>query len=57
MPPSKNATADREDYLEKVTGAAMGLVAEGFLLEEDVQEVVDLAGRKYDYFTGKGDEQ
>ena len=48
---------DREDYLEKVTGAAMELVAEGYLLEEDVPEVVELAGRKYDYFIAKGDEQ
>ena len=49
--------SDREDYLEKVTGAAMELVAEGYLLEEDVPEVVELAGRKYDYFIAKGDEQ
>ena len=49
--------ADREDYLEKVTGAAMELVAEGYLLEEDVPEVLELAGRKYDYFTAKADEQ
>ncbi len=42
---------DREDYLEQTTRAAMDLVAEGYLLEEDVAEVVDLAGRKYDYFT------
>ena len=42
--------ANREDYLEQVTRAAMDLVAEGYLLEEDVSEVVDLAGRKYDYF-------
>ena len=48
---------DREDYLEKVTGVAMELVAEGYLLAEDVPEVVELAGRKYDYFTAKGDEQ
>ena len=43
--------ADREDYLEKVTQAATDLADEGYLLEEDIPEVVDLAGRKYDYFT------
>ncbi len=46
--------ASREDYLEQVTSAANDLVAEGYLLEEDVAEVVDLAGRKYDYFAGDG---
>ena len=49
--------ADREDYLEQVTRAAMDLAAEGYLLEEDVSEVVDLAGRKYDYFVGDGGER
>ena len=44
--------ASREDYLEQVTRAAMDLVSEGYLLEEDVAEVVELAGRKYDYFVG-----
>ena len=44
--------ASREDYLEQVTRAATDLVAEGYLLEEDVAEVVDLAGRKYDHFVG-----
>ena len=42
--------AGREDYLEQVTRAAIELVAEGYLLEEDVPEVVDVAGRKYDYW-------
>ena len=46
--------ASREDYLEQVTRAASDLVAEGYLLEEDVAEVVELAGRKYDYFAGDG---
>jgi hypothetical protein len=48
--------ADRDDYLDKVTRAALDLAAEGYLLEEDVPEVVELAGRKYDYFTGNGGE-
>ena len=43
----------REDYLEQVSRAAKELVAEGYLLEEDVAEVVELAGRKYDYFAGE----
>ena len=42
----------REDYLEQVTRAAMDLVSEGYLLEEDVPEVANLAGRKYDFFVG-----
>ena len=46
--------ADRDDYLEQVTRAANDMVAEGYLLEEDVAEVVALAGRKYDYFAGDG---
>ena len=49
--------ASREDYLEQVTRAAMDLVAEGYLLEEDVPEVVDLAGRKYDHFAEDGAEK
>ena len=48
--------SSREDYLEQVSHAAMDLVAEGYLLEEDVAEIVDLAGRKYDYFVGDGGE-
>ena len=47
--------SDREDYLEQVNRAAMDLVTEGYLLEEDVAEVVDLAGRKYDYWAGDAD--
>ncbi len=48
--------ASREDLLEQVTRAATDLVSEGYLLEEDVPEVVELAGRKYDYFVGDGGE-
>ena len=47
--------AGREDYLEQVTRAATDLVSEGYLLEEDVAEVVDLAGRKYDYWARNGE--
>ncbi len=42
----------RDDYLEQVNRAAMDLVGEGYLLEEDVDEVLGLAGRKYDYWVG-----
>ena len=48
--------SSREDYLEQVAQAATALVSEGYLLEEDVPEVVGLAGRKYDYFVGNGGE-
>ena len=48
---------DRDDYLDKVTLAARNLVEEGYLLEEDVPEVVELAGRKYDYFTANEGER
>ena len=44
--------AGREDYLEQVARAANDLVAEGYLLAEDIAEVVELAGRKYDHFAG-----
>ena len=47
---------NREDYLEQVTRAATDLAAEGYLLEEDIPEVVELAGRKYDYFAADGAE-
>ncbi len=47
---------DRDDYLDRVTRAAQDLASEGYLLEEDIPEVVELAGRKYDYFTGNGGE-
>ena len=46
--------SDREDYLRQVTQAAQALVDEGYMLAEDVEEVADLAGRKYDYFLGEG---
>ena len=45
--------ANREDYLQQVTQAAQALVDEGYMLSEDIEEVVDLAGRKYDFFVGE----
>ena len=47
--------ASREDYIEQVSLAAWDLVNEGYLLEEDIAEVVELAGRKYDHYTVAGD--
>ena len=48
--------ASRDDYLDQVTKAANDLVAEGYLLEEDIPEVVELAGRKFDYYAADGGE-
>ena len=45
--------ANREDYLQQVSQAAQALVDEGYMLSEDIEEVVDLAGRKYDHFVGE----
>ena len=47
--------ANRDDYIEQVSRAASDLVNEGYLLEEDVSEVVELAGRKYDHYAGDAD--
>ena len=43
----------RDDYLEKFHDAAQRLSAEGFLLDEDIDWVVERAGIKYDYFVGE----
>ena len=40
--------ATREDYLEQVTAAATALVAQGYLLEEDLDTVAADAGRQFD---------
>ncbi len=45
--------SSREDYLQQVTQAAQDLVGEGYMLLEDIEEAVDLAGRKYDFFVGE----
>jgi hypothetical protein len=44
--------ASRDDYLRQVRDAAHSLVAEGYLLAEDVEGVVEQAGQRYDYFVG-----
>jgi hypothetical protein len=43
--------ASREDYLRQVETAAERLVEEGYMLAEDIERVVAIAGRKFDYFT------
>jgi hypothetical protein len=43
---------DREDYLGRVRAAAEQLVAERYLLNEDVDTLLALAGERYDAFAG-----
>ena len=38
----------KADYLDRVTKAAQALVAEGYLLEDDVQTVLEQASHRYD---------
>jgi hypothetical protein len=44
--------ASKDDYLRRVRVAAQRLVAEGYLLEEDVESVTKRAGLAYDLFSG-----
>ena len=41
---------DRDDYLARVRAAAEALAAERYLLDEDIELVVRLAGERYDAF-------
>lgn len=43
----------REDYLAKIEAAARDLVARGFLLETDIQRVVERSGKEWDYLMSK----
>jgi len=45
--------ASREDYLERVRAATVDLVADGFILEEEIEHVVGLAADRYDAFRGR----
>jgi hypothetical protein len=45
--------ASQEDYLGRVREAAMKLVAEGFILEEEIDHVVALAAARYVAFHGR----
>ena len=38
----------RVDYMQRVTSAARGLVSDGYMMAEDVDEVVDRAGQHWD---------
>jgi Alpha/beta hydrolase domain len=42
--------ASRDAYLERVRTAAMRLVEQRYLIESDVEEIVDASGRRYDEF-------
>jgi len=46
--------ASREAYLERVRQAALALVAQRYLLEEDVEVSVAAAARLWDYFAAPG---
>ena len=43
----------KADYLERVTKAAQALVAEGYLLEDDVQTVLEQASHRYDLLSSQ----
>jgi phage shock protein A len=42
---------DREDYLQRIKAAAASLVRDRFLLQEDVEDVVQRATRHWTYAT------
>lgn len=44
----------KEVYLEQVRESAEALVAEGYLLAEDIEEVVERAEIRFDYYAGNG---
>jgi alpha/beta hydrolase family protein len=43
----------KEDYLRRVQHAAEALVAQGYLLAEDLPTVTEQASQRYDLFRGK----
>ncbi|MYC39369.1 MAG: hypothetical protein F4X66_21030 [Chloroflexi bacterium] len=45
--------ASRQDFLEKIENAARGLVADGYLLEEDVEPLVAQAREQYEVMAGR----
>ena len=45
--------ASRQDFLEKIENAARELVADGYLLEEDVEPLVAQAGEHYEVMAGR----
>jgi hypothetical protein len=44
----------REEYLSRITIAARQLIADGFLLAEDLPDVIDQAAAQYDWAVGTG---
>jgi hypothetical protein len=40
--------ASKEDYLDRVEGVARDLVSEGYMIEEDIERVSEMAGMRYD---------
>ena len=40
--------ASKEDYLDRVGGVARNLVSEGYMLDEDVSRVVEMASERYE---------
>ena len=44
--------ASKDDYLARVRAAAEALVRSRYLLDEDVEGIVEVAGRKWDAFRG-----
>ncbi len=47
--------SSRQEFLDRVREAANGLVEEGYLLTEDLDNVVERAALKYDYYMGEKD--
>ena len=43
--------ASREEYIRLVDEAARALVDKGYLLAEDLEEMMERAAQRYDYFT------
>ena len=46
--------ASKEDYLELVRGAGVGLVEQGYMLEEDIERCVEQAERFWEYLSTNG---
>jgi len=46
--------ASKEDYLELVRGAGVGLVEQGYMLEEDIERCIEQAERFWEYLSTNG---
>ena len=46
--------SSKEEYLDQVRAAAQTLVDQGYMLAEDLDEVMERASFRYDYFSGTG---